>query len=112
MRFALRHPDRVTALILMVPAAFAPSPGDAVPKRMTALGGMMMDLLLRSDLLFWLGLRIAPRTMTRMILGTPPALLTDADPVERARVRTALKHVLPDFDCLRTAMFTLCATRS
>ena len=95
MQFALRHPDRVTALILMVPAAYAPRPDDAVPKRMTALGGLMMDLLLRSDLLFWLGVRLAPRTMTRMILGTPPALLADADPVERARLQTALEHVLP-----------------
>ena len=95
MQFALRHPERVTALVLMVPAAYAPSPGDTVPKRMTALGGFMMDLLLRSDFLFWLGVRIAPRTMTRMILGTPPALLADADPVERARVQTALWHVLP-----------------
>ena len=95
MQLAIRHPERVTALILMVPAAYAPRPQDAVPKRMTALGGVTMDLLLRSDFLFKVGVRIAPRFMTRLILGTPPELLRDADPAERARARAIMEHVLP-----------------
>jgi pimeloyl-ACP methyl ester carboxylesterase len=81
----------------MVPAAYAPPPspheGDA-PKRMPALARFLIDIALRSDFLFWLALRIAPRAMTRVMLGTPPALLANADPVERARVATALNHVL------------------
>lgn len=96
MQLALRHPDRVAALILMVPAAYAPPAEESdVPKRMPALAGMLMDVALRSDFLFWLTLRLAPRAMTRVILGTPPALLTNADPVERARVATVLDHILP-----------------
>lgn len=96
MQLALRHPDRVTALILMVPAAYAPRPQDgATSKRMSALGSILMDLTLRSDFFFWLALRLAPRAMTRAVLGTPPALLAQADPIERARVRVVLDHVLP-----------------
>ena len=95
MQVALRPPNRVTAMILMVPAAYAPRPEDAVPKRMTVGGSFLMNLLLRADLLFSLGLRIAPRFMTRVILGTPPALLTDAEPAERARAQAMLEHILP-----------------
>jgi pimeloyl-ACP methyl ester carboxylesterase len=98
MQLALRHPERVASLILMVPAAYAPRPssreGDA-PKRMPALAKLLMDAAIRSDFLFWLALRLAPRPMTRAILGTPPVLLANAGRVERARVATALRHVLP-----------------
>lgn len=96
MQLALRHPDRVTRLILMVPAAYAPRPQDGKqPKRMSALAGAVINLTLRSDLLFWLAIRLAPHVMTRTILGTPPELLAHADADERARVRTVLEHILP-----------------
>jgi pimeloyl-ACP methyl ester carboxylesterase len=95
MQLALRHPDRVTSLILMVPAVYAPRPGGATPHRMSALASVLMDLALRSDFFFWLGIRMAPRAMTRMILGTPPALLTHADGAERERVQLMLDHILP-----------------
>jgi pimeloyl-ACP methyl ester carboxylesterase len=94
MQLALRHPDRVTALVLMVPAAWAPRDG-AMPRRMSALGNVLMDLTLRSDFLFWLGLRFAPRAMIRMVLGTPPELLDGATAAERARVQIMLDHILP-----------------
>ena len=96
MQLALRHPDRVTALVLMVAAAYAPPAADgATPKRMSALGAALMNLTLRSDFLFWLALRLAPRVMTRMILGTPPELLDQVDSAERARLHTVLDHILP-----------------
>jgi pimeloyl-ACP methyl ester carboxylesterase len=94
MQLALRYPDRVTALVLMVPAAWAPHEG-AMPRRMSALGNILMDLTLRSDFLFWLGLRLAPRAMTRMVLGTPPELLGHVTADERARVQIMLDHILP-----------------
>ena len=95
MQLALRHPERVSALVLMVPAAYAPRPDAETPKRMSALGSFMMNLTLRSDFLFWLALRLAPRATTRMILGTPPELLTRADAAERARAQRVLDHILP-----------------
>jgi pimeloyl-ACP methyl ester carboxylesterase/mannose-6-phosphate isomerase-like protein (cupin superfamily) len=96
MQFGIRHPDRITALVLMVPAAYAPRAHvDTPPKRMSALPGILMNLTLRSDFFFGLAVRFAPRAMTRVILGTPPELLTDADPTERARVQAALEHILP-----------------
>ena len=95
MQLALRHPDRVTALVLMVPAAWAPREGGAMPQRMSRFASVMMDMTLRSDFLFWLALRVAPRVMTRLIAGTPPDLLTYADPADRVRVQLMLEHILP-----------------
>ena len=96
MQLALRHPERVTALVLMVPAAYAPHAAVATPQqRMSAVVNRLMGLVLQSDFLFWLALRVAPRMMIRLILGTPPELLTDADPAERARVQVLLDHILP-----------------
>ncbi|HTR21896.1 MAG TPA: alpha/beta hydrolase [Gemmatimonadales bacterium] len=96
IQLALRHPDRVTSLVLMVPALYAPHQADgAGPQRMSPLASVLMDLTLRSDFLFWFMMRLAPRVMTRMILGTPPALVAQADPVERARAHVVLDHILP-----------------
>lgn len=96
MQLALRYPDRVTALVLMVAAAYAPPAVDgSTPKRMSAFGAAVMNLTLRSDFLFWLALRFAPRVMTRMILGTPPELVAQVNAAERARVNTVLDHILP-----------------
>ncbi|HKA58454.1 MAG TPA: alpha/beta hydrolase [Gemmatimonadales bacterium] len=95
MQLAIRHPDRVTSLILMVPAVYAPRPDAETPKRMSALGSVVMKMTLRSDFLFWLALRFAPQATTRMILGTPPELLTHADFTERARAKRVLDHILP-----------------
>ncbi len=95
VQLALRHPDRVSALVLMVPAVYAPRPDAETPKRMSTLGSFVMTLTLRSDFLFWLALRLAPRATTRMILGTPPELLTRADAAERARAQRVLDHILP-----------------
>ena len=96
MQFAIRHPDRVAAMVLMVPAAYAPSVHVATPsKRMAALTGFVMNLTLRSDFAFGLAVRFAPRAMTRMILGTPPELLANAGPADRARAQAVLEHILP-----------------
>ncbi len=95
LQLSLRHPERVTAMVLMVAAAYAPPVKGAAPKRMSAFGELMMNVTLRSDFLFWLALRLAPRVMTRTILGTPPELVARADAAERARVNSVLDHILP-----------------
>ena len=93
MQFALSYPERVTALVLMVAAAYAPRA--AAPKRMSAFGETMMNLMLKSDFLFWLSMQLAPKAMIRMVLGTPPELFELADKAERARLQIVLDHILP-----------------
>lgn len=95
MQFALRHPERTAALVLMVPAAFAPRPVDARSKRMPPGVEFLIETALKSDFLFWALIRFARQTAIRAILGTPPALVQSANAEERASVAQVLDHVLP-----------------
>lgn len=94
MQFALRHPRRASALVLLVPLAFAPAPA-APPARPSAAARFMFERALRSDFLYWLAMRIAPGTVVRTILATPPAVLEEASDEERERVYRTMEHILP-----------------
>ena len=99
MQLALRHPERVSALVLLVPAAYpahvARSARGAMPPRLSKSAGFLLDTALRSDFLFWLIPRIAPRTATRALVGTPPAVLERVSAEERARVARVVALLLP-----------------
>jgi pimeloyl-ACP methyl ester carboxylesterase len=100
MQFALRHPQRCRALVLLVPAAYAPGAGgaSAVTPQMKALPSWaqhLFDLTLRSDFVFWAAQRISRASMIRMILGTPPDVVEGASAAEQARVASVFEHILP-----------------
>lgn len=95
MQMALRHPERTTALILLVPAAYVPRPGNAPPMRTPSGTDLMFDTALRSDFLFWAAIRLARPTLIRAILGTPPAVVASASADEQASVAQTLDHILP-----------------
>jgi 2-hydroxy-6-oxonona-2,4-dienedioate hydrolase len=95
MLFALRHPDRCSALVLLVPAAYAPRSGGEPSIRAPALTGYFLESALRSDFLFWLLPRIGRSTAIRAILATPPALVKAASKAEQARISVILDHILP-----------------
>jgi len=95
MQFALRHPGRTAALVLLVPAAYAPREGHPLPLSRPPGAIFLAQAILQSDFLFWAALRLAPNAMMRGILGTPPEVVAAASPGERGRVRQTLDHVLP-----------------
>jgi pimeloyl-ACP methyl ester carboxylesterase len=95
LQFALRHPDRTAALVLLVPAAYAPPPDGTQPVRMPRGLALLFDTALRSDFLFWAAGKLAPSAFTRSILGTPPAVVATAAADERTRLQVALDHILP-----------------
>jgi pimeloyl-ACP methyl ester carboxylesterase len=95
MLFALRHPDRTRALVLLVPAAYVPRPGNAAPMTTPAGTQFLFDTALRSDALFWAAMRFAPDAMTRGLLATPPQLVREASPEEQARVSRIMQSILP-----------------
>jgi 2-hydroxy-6-oxonona-2,4-dienedioate hydrolase len=93
MQFAIRHPDRTAALLLLVPAAYH---ADAAPAVSTpAWTQFFFDTALKSDFLFWLAIRTVPDTIIGAILATPPEVVRKADRSEQQRVQEVMKQILP-----------------
>lgn len=93
MAFAIRHPDRTSALIPIVPAAYAPGRPPARP--WSATQTWVAENVLQSDFLFWSMMTAMPDTMIRTLLATDPALVAAAPESERARVSAILRGILP-----------------
>ena len=94
-QFALLFPERTTHLVLLVPALHVPRPGNAPPVTTPPGTQFLFDTALRSDLLFWLAIKVAPGVVTRALLATPSQVVETAGPVEQARVRRVMEHILP-----------------
>ncbi len=95
MQTAIRHPDRVSALALVVPIAYKPgAAADFAPPVSDAKDELLLRLL-GSDFLFWAGLRVARDQVIRHVLATPPEQLSAASDAERARVIDLANRILP-----------------
>ena len=91
LQFAIRHPQRCRALVLLAPA-------DYLPAGTTIHGGVIVSAIFNSDFVAWAALKlmlIMPGAMTRMMLGTDAAVVRAAEPSEKARVQQVLDHLLP-----------------
>lgn len=89
LQFAIRHPRRVTALVLMVPAA-----GGVMPPPAKGPPAFVMDVVLGSDLPMWLALRHAPRTVSS-IAAVPYPLLDSLSDADRDRYARGVRMLLP-----------------
>ena len=95
LQMAIRHPDRVSALILLVPLTYKPpTQSDSAPPMPAWVEATMMRLI-GSDFLFWAALHVARDQVIKVVLATPPQLLATASPQERARVGAMLDNILP-----------------
>jgi 2-hydroxy-6-oxonona-2,4-dienedioate hydrolase len=103
MQFALRYPERTTALVLLVPAAYPTqieqrSEG-AIPKENSSAPGLRFNAALKSDLLFWAVTCVAPGIMRSMMLATPAQDIENAGfdeqapSTSRARASSAIRPV-------------------
>jgi 2-hydroxy-6-oxonona-2,4-dienedioate hydrolase len=90
--FALRHPDRCTALILLVPAA---NVSGTDPVAMSAMQERAVRALLNSDFLYWAALEAAPERLVGALLATDPNLLSKVSPIERQRAFDILSDMMP-----------------
>jgi pimeloyl-ACP methyl ester carboxylesterase len=95
VQFALRHPDRCSALVLLVPAIYVPRPGGEPPVKTPPGTRFLFETALKSDFFFWAATRFARPVVTRAILATPPEVVKKADAAEKARVGEMLRHILP-----------------
>lgn len=95
MQFALRHPQRISHLVLLVPAAYVPRAQDAPSLKTPPGGRFLINTALRSDFLFWLAPRLAHGMVLRAILATPPDVVKQASADEQARANRIIDHILP-----------------
>jgi 2-hydroxy-6-oxonona-2,4-dienedioate hydrolase len=94
-QMSIRHPDRVNALILLVPLAYKPAGvADSVPAPSPMAEKFLMSLV-GSDFVFWVALHAARDQVIKRVLATPPELVAAANAAERARVDAMLKTILP-----------------
>lgn len=95
IQFALRHPNTVAALVLLVPAIYVPRPDNA-PSVHTPPGmPLIVKTALQSDFLFWIMNKVARGPLIRIMLATPPSVVSNAPPDEQTRIHQVLDHVLP-----------------
>lgn len=90
--FALRHPDRCSALVLLVPAANVTG---SDPVEMGRLQESAVRALLTSDLLYWSALEAAPERIIGTLLATDPKLLPNVSPSERRRAFAIASDMMP-----------------
>ncbi len=91
VQFALRYPERTSALILIVPAANVEGHD---PNEMSPSQEWAVRRLLTSDFLFWAARKTMADQLVGFLLATDPALLGQA-PEERARAYAILDQILP-----------------
>ena len=82
IQLALRRPERVAALVLVVPAA--PGPGPTPPPK------LVLRALFRTDALFWLLVTFAPSMLP---VGVPRGL--NLTPNDRAEISRVMETLLP-----------------
>jgi len=93
IEMALRHPERVRALILIVPRTYAP--GSEVSAPATPQNDAIMRMIEQgADFAYWSATRLARRPLLRF-LGVPPEVDKAADPLERDRLTWVMRNVLP-----------------
>jgi 2-hydroxy-6-oxonona-2,4-dienedioate hydrolase len=89
IEFCLRHAARCSAMVLLVPAFFPPGAPQARAQP------FMLDVLLGSDFLFWLNMKLARDTVLERFFATPVRDFESATPEEQERILKILWGALP-----------------
>jgi 2-hydroxy-6-oxonona-2,4-dienedioate hydrolase len=89
VQMALRHPARVSRLVLFVPGA-----GGLYAGRAAAPPRIALEALYRFDLVMWLLMRLAPRFMSRLV-GVPPSAIASLTPHQQTMADEIVASILP-----------------
>ncbi|HET8772165.1 MAG TPA: alpha/beta hydrolase [Thermoanaerobaculia bacterium] len=92
LQLCLKYPERCSALVLVVPLAWAPDCSTAAP---SPFFETVLDAITASDFLYWAATRVARLTLLKTILGTPVSDYRYAMPEERRNVDRVLASILP-----------------
>ncbi|MEQ1879624.1 MAG: alpha/beta hydrolase [Burkholderiales bacterium] len=95
LQTAIRHPERVSVLVLVVPIAYKPGTvADSAPPVSDKKDALLLRLL-GSDFLVWAALTLARDQVFRYVLATPPEQIAAASAQEHARVNAMADQILP-----------------
>jgi pimeloyl-ACP methyl ester carboxylesterase len=89
LQLALRHPERVSSLVLFVPAA-----GGILPPQGKGPPPFVMNVVLRYDLPMWTMLRYFPRT-SYSLAAVPASYVAGAPAEEVQRLTEGMRMILP-----------------
>lgn len=95
MQFAIRHPDRCAALVLLVPLAYKPAEVAPSAPKLSPRAEKILMTIAGSDLAFWLAWKFARTVLIRLALATPPEIVSAASKDEQMRIDGTLDRVLP-----------------
>ena len=98
LQFAVRHPDRCDSLAVIVPAASSVLPAQGPLPDQGRIAQALVQYLVGSDFLFWIGMTVARKQMFRRVLATDAAVVAAASPSERQRAQDILWNILPVSD--------------
>ncbi len=95
LQTAIRHPHRVSAMVLIAPIAYKPGTVADSAAPISSNKDALLLRLLGSDFLFWAALHVARDPLMRYVLATPPEQVAAANEQERARVNDLVRRILP-----------------
>ena len=95
LQMAIRHPDRVSALALLVPLAYKPNTSADSADPLAPWAEALLMQLIAYDSVFWAALHVARGQVIKYVLATPPELVSAASPQEQARINTMIGSILP-----------------
>jgi len=95
LQMAIRHPDRVSALVLLVPLAWKPPTEANSAEPMAPWIEAAMMSVIGSDFLFWSAKHLARKQLIGTVLATPPELLQKASVAEQTRISAIVDNILP-----------------
>jgi 2-hydroxy-6-oxonona-2,4-dienedioate hydrolase len=95
MQFCLRHAERCSAMVLLVPVTYSPGRTAADTTPPSPFASFVLEHVLSSDFTIWAITRLAPGMLVETALATPGSVYDQADPDEQLRALDLIRDIFP-----------------